>query len=86
MKLPMLTRFAYIIHSITPSQNEYERDFSLVGIYTASLRENLSVEMLSDLLFINRNIPALVRNGLVPAQDGLFALIFWYVAKSVFRS
>ena len=23
---------------------------------------------------------------LVPAQDGLFALILWYVAKSIFRS
>ena len=27
MKFPMLTRFAYIIHSITPSQTENERDF-----------------------------------------------------------
>ena len=24
--------------------------------------------------------------GLVPAQDVLFALILWYVAKSIFRS
>ena len=23
--------------------------------------------------------------GLAPAQDGLFALILWYVAKSIFR-
>ena len=26
------------------------------------------------------------RIGLVPAQDGLFALILWYVAKTLFRS
>ena len=55
----MLTRFAYIIHSITPLQTENERDFSLAGIYTASRRANLSFEILSDLLFINRNSAAL---------------------------
>ena len=36
MKSPILTRFAYIIHSITPLQTENERDFSFAGIYTAS--------------------------------------------------
>ena len=51
IQFPMLTRFAYIIHSITPSQTKNERDFSLAGIYTASRRSNLSVEMLSDLFF-----------------------------------
>ena len=35
MKSPMLTRFAYIIHYITPSQTENERYYSLAGIYTA---------------------------------------------------
>ena len=54
MKFPMLARFAYKINSITPSQTENERDFSLAGIYTASRRTNLYVEMLSDLYFINR--------------------------------
>ena len=39
-----------------------ERDFSLAGIYTESRHANISVEMLSDLLFINRNITALVSN------------------------
>ena len=62
MKFPMLTRFAYIIHSITPSQTENERDFSLACIYTASRRANLSVEMLSNLIFINRNSAALGLN------------------------
>ena len=47
-QFPMLTRFAYIIHSIIPSQTANERDFSLAGIYTASCRANLSVEMISD--------------------------------------
>ena len=55
MKFPMLTRFSYIINYITPLQTENERDFSLAGIYTASRRANISVEMLSDFIFINRN-------------------------------
>ena len=55
MQFPTLTRFAYIIHSINPSQTENVRDFSLAGIYTASRCANLSVETLSDLIFINRN-------------------------------
>ena len=45
MKFFILTRFSYIIHSIAPSQTENERFFSLVGIYTASRRTNISVEM-----------------------------------------
>ena len=52
----------YITHSITPLQTKNERDFSLEGIYNASHRSNISVKILSDLLFINRNITALVRN------------------------
>ena len=70
MQFPILTRFAYIIYSITPSQTENERDFSLAGIYTASRRANLSVEMLSDLLFINRNSAALVRNTTIGVFGG----------------
>ena len=62
IKFPMLTHFAYIIHSITPPQTKNERDFSLAGIYTASRRSNLSVEMISDLIFINRNSAALRHN------------------------
>ena len=53
MKFPMLTRFKYSIHSITPLKTENEIDFSLAGIYTASCHSNISVEMLSDFLFIN---------------------------------
>ena len=52
----------YIIRSLTPSQTEDERDFSLAGICTASCRANISVEMLSNFLFINRNSTALGRN------------------------
>ena len=66
----MLTHFAYIIHSIAPSQTENEKDFSLAGIYTASRRANLYVEMLSDLLFINRNSAALGRNTTVDIFGG----------------
>ena len=70
IQFPMLTHFAYIIHSITPSQNENERDFSLAGIYTASRRANLSVKMLSDLLFINRNSAALGRTTTIDIFGG----------------
>ena len=70
IKPPMLTRFAYIIYSITPLQTENERDFSLAGIYTASRRANLSVEMLSDLIFINRNSAALGRNTTIDVFGG----------------
>ena len=62
MKFPMLTSFAYIIHSISSSKTENEINLSLAGIYTSSLCTNISVEMLSDLLFININSAALVRN------------------------
>ena len=44
MQFPMLTRFAYIICSITPSKNENKRDFSLAGIYNSLRRANLSVD------------------------------------------
>ena len=33
-----------------------------------------------------KNLVAYVLSRLVPAQDGLFALILWYVAKTLFRS
>ena len=71
MKLPMLTCFAYIVHSITTSKNENEIYFSLAGIYTASRRANLSVEILSDLLFINRNSATLGRNNTIDVFGGL---------------
>ena len=70
MQLPMLTRFAYIIHSITPSKTENERDFSLEGIYTALHRANLYVEMISNLIFINRNSAALGRNTTIDIFGG----------------
>ena len=57
-----MTRFAYIINSITPYQTENEMDFSLAGIYTASYRAKIYVEMLPDLIFINRNSTSLGRN------------------------
>ena len=51
-----------MIHSITILQFEDKIDFSLAGIYTAKIHANLSHEIISDLLFINRNRTALVRN------------------------
>ena len=65
IKFPMLIRFAYMINSITPSQTENERDFSLAGIYTASRRANLSVEIISYLIFINRHSAVLGRNATI---------------------
>ena len=57
-------------HSITPSKTENKRDFSLADIYTASYRANISVEMLSDLLFININSAALGRNTTIDVFGG----------------
>ena len=70
MEFTMLTRFEYIIYSIAPSQTENERDFSFAGIYTVSRPANLSVEMLSDFLFINRNSAALVLNTTIDVYGG----------------
>ena len=70
MHFPILARFAYIIHYITPSQTENERYFSLAGIYTESRCDNLSVEMLSALLFINRNSDALGSNTTIDVFGG----------------
>ena len=41
------------------------------------------VNLLWDKTFYYRKI--VLDSGLVPAQDGLFALILWYVAKTLFR-
>ena len=70
MQFPMLTRFAYIIYSINPSQTENERELTLAGIYNASRRANLSVEILSNLIFINRNSAALGRNTTIDIFGG----------------
>ena len=40
-----------------------QRDLSLEGIYTASRRANLSVEIISDLILINRNSTPLGYNA-----------------------
>ena len=66
----MLTRFAQIIHSITPLQTENERYFSLAGIYTVSRRANISVEILSDLILINRNSSVLGHNTTIDVFGG----------------
>ena len=66
----MLTRSAYIIHSITPSQTENERDLTLSGIYTESCCANISIEILSDLLFISRNSAAFGRNTTIDIFGG----------------
>ena len=70
MKFPILTHFNYIIHSITSLKTENERDFSLAGIYTVLRRKNISVEMLFDLLLINRNSAALGHNSTIDLFRG----------------
>ena len=70
MQFPTLTRFAYIINSITPSQTENKRYFSLAGIYTASRCANISVEILFGLIFINRKSAALGRNTTIDLFGG----------------
>ena len=79
IKFPMLTHFAYIIHSITPPQTKNERDFSLAGIYTASRRANLSVKMLSGFIFINRNSTVLGRNTTIDIFGGSLDAVAYMV-------
>ena len=59
-----------MIHSITPPQTENERELSLAEIYTVSRRTNISVEILSDLLFINRNSADLGHNTTIDVFGG----------------
>ena len=70
MQFPILKWFAYIIHSIIASQTENERGFSLSGIYIASGRANIYVEIIYYLLFINRNSTALGRNRIIDVFGG----------------
>ena len=56
--------------SLSFSKTENERYFSLAGIYTVSRRANISVEILSDLIFINRNSSILGRNTTIDAFGG----------------
>ena len=58
----------YSLHH--PLQTENERDLSLAGIYTASRRVNLNIEIISDLIFINRNNAALGRNNPIDVFGG----------------
>ena len=62
----MLTCFAYIIRSINPSQTENKKN-------------NLSAEMLSDLLFINRNSASLGCNTTID----VFGVSIYSVANVV---
>ena len=66
----MLTRFVYIIHSITSSQPENDRYLSLAGIYTALRGANISVEIIYDFLFIRINSAALERNNTIDVFGG----------------
>lgn len=50
-----LYQFAQAIYSIPPSQIENERDFSLAGVYNRPSRASMTVQMMSNLLFINKN-------------------------------
>ena len=79
IKFSILTCFAYIIHSVTSLQTENERDFSLSGIYNALSLDNISVEMLSALLFINRNSTYLGRNTPID----VFGVSLYAVSKMV---
>ena len=59
-----------MIHSIPYSQTVNEIYFLLADIYTASRRANISVEMLYDLIFINRNSAALGRTTTIYVFGG----------------
>ena len=55
LQFPRLARFATMICAILPSQAENERDFSLAGVLIGSTRARMLVDMLSEIIFINRN-------------------------------
>ena len=57
--------------------------FGLLIDLTFGFLLKLSFEFLMDSFLL---YSALIHLGLVPAQDVLFALILWYVEKSIFRS
>ena len=50
-----MTRLATIIFSIPPYQIENETYFSLARTFTSSHCANLSINILGNILFINRN-------------------------------
>ena len=52
----MLKSLATIIFEIPLYQVENEIYFSLDGIFTSSHRANLSIDIIGNLLFINRNL------------------------------
>ena len=58
----MLACFATIIFAIPHSQAKNERDFSLSGVFTVSKSERMSVDMLSKIIFVNRNSIGLQHN------------------------
>ena len=52
----MIHRMALIIHCIPPSQTDNEGDFSISGVFARVKRASMSVEMLSSLVFMNKNL------------------------------
>ena len=60
---------------------------ALYGLPTSSNRWNAHLShTLREMVFKPTRFDPAVWIRLVPAQDGLFALILWYLAKSIFRS
>ena len=52
----MMHIFHKIIQCIPPAQIENERDFSVAGSFGRAKRASMTVDMLSTLVFINRNL------------------------------
>ena len=54
-QIPMISHFANIIHCMSPSQIDNERDFSLAGVIARAKRASFTVKNLAMLVFINKN-------------------------------
>ena len=69
IKPPITTRFECIINYITPSPKE-TKEILLADIYTTLHSAKLSVEMPSELFFINRNSITSGRNTPIDVVEG----------------
>ena len=55
LQFSMLARFAIMIFAFPPSQAENEGGVPLTGVFTGSNHARIWVDMLSKIIFINRN-------------------------------
>jgi sarcosine oxidase delta subunit len=70
-KVPKIHGMSTSIFSIPHTQIQNEREFSLAGVIGRASGASVSVEMLSDLLFINQNMDAILHEKSIELFDGM---------------